>query len=107
MNDAIQNYEIKIQDGEEEIKSLQGELVMENQCLVDEELSLKWFINREESLQQKLLELDEPKKAKEMEMVSFSETNCGSAHGLGILLMNSNCFAIHFQRHIFFMSVRV
>ena len=29
-----------------------------------------------------------------------AETNCGIAHGLGILLMNSNCFAIHLQRHI-------
>lgn len=71
MNDEIQSYEIKIQDGEEEIKSLQGELVMENQCLVDEELSLKWFVNKDESLRQKLLELGEPKKAKELELVSF------------------------------------
>ena len=28
-----------------------------------------------------------------------AETNCRTAHNLGILLMNSNCFAIFFQRH--------
>ena len=29
----------------------------------------------------------------------MNETNCRIAHNLGILLMNSNCFAIFFQRH--------
>ena len=28
-----------------------------------------------------------------------AETNCRIAHNLGILLMNSNCFAINFQQH--------
>ena len=28
-----------------------------------------------------------------------AETNCRIAHNLGILLMNSNCFAIYFQQH--------
>mgnify|MGYP001793253880 CR=1 FL=1 len=42
---------------------------MENQCLVDEELSLKWFTNREQTLRQKLLELNESKKVKETKMV--------------------------------------
>ena len=27
----------------------------------------------------------------------FSNTNCGIAHDLGILLMNSNCFAFFFS----------
>ena len=29
-----------------------------------------------------------------------AETNYGIAHGLGILLINSNCFSTHFQRHM-------
>ena len=28
-----------------------------------------------------------------------AETNCRIAHNLGILLINSNCFAIYFQQH--------
>ena len=36
-----------------------------------------------------------------------AETNCGIGDGLGILLMNSNCFAIHFKQHIKFTSVQI
>ena len=37
-----------------------------------------------------------------------AETNCRIAHNLGILLMNSNCFAIFFQQHsTVVMSVQI
>ena len=70
VSNEIQSYEIKIQDGEEKIKLLKKKLVMENQCLVDEELNLKWIVTKEETLRQKLRELEEPIRAKEQDMVS-------------------------------------
>ena len=70
VSNEIQSYEIKIQDGEEKIKLLKKKLVMENQCLVDEELNLKWIVTKEETLRQKLRELEEPIRAKERDMVS-------------------------------------
>ena len=32
-----------------------------------------------------------------------AETNCRIAHNLGILLMNSKCFAIYFQQHSYYI----
>ena len=57
MSGEIQNYQVKCEDLLDEMKSLQGLLVLKNQRLSEEELNLKWFKIREEVLVQKRAEL--------------------------------------------------
>ncbi|XP_015777575.1 PREDICTED: uncharacterized protein LOC107355507 isoform X2 [Acropora digitifera] len=57
VSDEIQNYQVKCEDLLDEMKSLQGLLVLKNQRLSEEELNLKWFKIREEVLVQKRAEL--------------------------------------------------
>ncbi|XP_029213762.1 uncharacterized protein [Acropora muricata] len=57
VSDEIQNYQVKCEDLLDEMKSLQGLLVLKNQRLSEEELNLKWCKIREEVLVQKRAEL--------------------------------------------------
>lgn len=57
MSDEIQSYQVKCEDLIDEMKSLQGLLVLKNQRLSEEELNLKWFKIREEVLVQKRAQL--------------------------------------------------
>lgn len=57
VSEEIQNYQVKCEDLLDEMKSLQGLLVLKNQRLSEEELNLKWCKIREEVLVQKRAEL--------------------------------------------------
>lgn len=48
---------MKYQDLKDELKSLQGLLVLKNQCLAEEELNLKWLTIQEDVLTKKRREL--------------------------------------------------
>lgn len=62
VNNEIQDYQVKYQDFTDELKSLQGLLVLKNQRLAEEELNLKWFKIREDVLTQKRTELSSRKE---------------------------------------------
>lgn len=62
VNNEIQDYQVKYQDFTDELKSLQGLLVLKNQRLAEEELNLKWFKIREDVLTQKKTELSSRKE---------------------------------------------
>ena len=57
MSNEIQDYQVKYQDSEDELKSLQGLLVLKTQRSSEEELSLKWFKIRVDVLSQQKTEL--------------------------------------------------
>lgn len=57
VSNEIQDYQLKFQDLKDELKSLQGLLVLQNQRLSVEELNLKWFKVREDVLSQKRTEM--------------------------------------------------
>ncbi|CAH3033506.1 unnamed protein product, partial [Porites lobata] len=62
VNNEIQVYQAKYQDFTDELKSLQGLLVLKSQRLAEEELNLKWFKISETVLTQKKKELLEREK---------------------------------------------
>lgn len=62
VNNEIQDYQVKYQDFTDELKSLQGLLVLKNQRLAEEKLNLKWFKIREDVLTQKKTELSARKE---------------------------------------------
>lgn len=43
VNSEIQDFQLKFQDFTEDLKSLQGLVVLKNQHLAEEELDLRWF----------------------------------------------------------------
>ena len=57
VSNEIQDYQLKFQDLKDELKSLQGLLVLQNQRLSEEELNLKWFKVRKDVLTQKKTEM--------------------------------------------------
>ncbi|CAH3034578.1 unnamed protein product, partial [Porites evermanni] len=57
LNNEIQVYQAKYQDFTDELKSLQGLLVLKSQRLAEEEINLKWFKISETVLTQKKKEL--------------------------------------------------
>ncbi|XP_078355099.1 uncharacterized protein LOC144639678 isoform X3 [Oculina patagonica] len=57
VNKEIQEYQVKYQDLTDELKSLQGLLVLKSQCLAEEELNLKWFTIQEHVSTEKRKEL--------------------------------------------------
>lgn len=65
-------YQAKYQDFTDELKSLQGLLVLKSQRLAEEELNLKWFKISETVLTQKKKELLEREKILIQEKVSLS-----------------------------------
>lgn len=65
-------YQAKYQDFTDELKSLQGLLVLKSQRLAEEELNLKWFIISETVLTQKKKELLEREKILIQQKVSLS-----------------------------------
>lgn len=65
-------YQAKYQDFTDELKSLQGLLVLKGQRLAEEELNLKWFIISETVLTQKKKELLEREKILIQQKVSLS-----------------------------------
>lgn len=46
MNDDIENIQARTSEMMEEIKSLQGNLVIKNQKVAEQDLQLKWFIKK-------------------------------------------------------------
>ena len=71
VNNEIQDYQVKYQDLTDELKSLQGLLVLKNQRLAEEELNLKWFKIREDVLTQKKTELSSRKENLFQQKVRF------------------------------------
>lgn len=65
-------YQAKYQDFTDELKSLQGLLVLKSQRLAEEELNLKWFKISETVLTQKRKELLEREKILIQQKVSLS-----------------------------------
>lgn len=65
-------YQAKYQDFTDELKSLQGLLVLKSQRLAEEELTLKWFKISETVLTQKKKELLEREKILIQQKVSLS-----------------------------------
>lgn len=65
-------YQAKYQDFTDELKSLQGLLVLKSQRLAEEELNLKWFKISETVLTQKKKELLEREKILIHQKVSLS-----------------------------------
>lgn len=65
-------YQAKYQDFTDELKSLQGLLVLKSQRLAEEELHLKWFKISETVLTQKKKELLEREKILIQQKVSLS-----------------------------------
>lgn len=65
-------YQAKYQDFTDELKSLQGLLVLKRQRLAEEELNLKWFKISETVLTQKKKELLEREKILIQQKVSLS-----------------------------------
>lgn len=65
-------YQAKYQDLTDELKSLQGLLVLKSQRLAEEELNLKWFKISETVLTQKKKELLEREKILIQQKVSLS-----------------------------------
>lgn len=65
-------YQAKYQDFTDELKSLQGLLVLNSQRLAEEELNLKWFKISETVLTQKKKELLEREKILIQQKVSLS-----------------------------------
>lgn len=65
-------YQAKYQDFTDELKSLQGLLVLKSQHLAEEELNLKWFKISETVLTQKKKELLEREKILIQQKVSLS-----------------------------------
>lgn len=65
-------YQAKYQDFTDELKSLQGLLVLKSQRLAEEELNLKWFKISETVLTQKKKELLEREKILIQQKVSLS-----------------------------------
>ena len=78
MNNNIQGYQVKYQDLTDELKSLQGLLVLKNQRLAEEELNLKWFKIREAVLTQKKTELLARKKNLLHQKVSLFKLLCSA-----------------------------
>lgn len=77
VNNEIQDYQVKYEDFTDELKSLQGLLVLKNQRLAEEELNLKWFMIREDVLTQKKTELSARKENLLQQKVSLTLTyNC-------------------------------
>lgn len=72
VNNEIQVYQAKYQDFTDELKSLQGLLVLKSQRLAEEELNLKWFKISETVLTQKKKELLEREKILIQQKVSLS-----------------------------------
>lgn len=65
-------YQAKYQDFTDELKSLQGLLVLKSQRLAEEELNLKWFKISETVLTQKKKELLEREKILIQQKVSLN-----------------------------------
>lgn len=65
-------YQAKYQDFTDELKSLQGLLVLKSQRLAEQELNLKWFKISETVLTQKKKELLEREKILIQQKVSLS-----------------------------------
>lgn len=65
-------YQAKYQDFTDELKSLQGLLVLKSQRLAEEELNLKWFKISETVLTQKKKELLNREKTLIQQKVSLS-----------------------------------
>lgn len=65
-------YQAKYQDFTDELKSLQGLLVLKSQRLAEEELNLKWFKISETVLTQKKKELLEREEILIQQKVSLS-----------------------------------
>lgn len=65
-------YQAKYQDFSDELKSLQGLLVLKSQRLAEEELNLKWFKISETVLTQKKKELLEREDILIQQKVSLS-----------------------------------
>lgn len=65
-------YQAKYQDFSDELKSLQGLLVLKSQRLAEEELNLKWFKISETVLTQKKKELLEREEILIQQKVSLS-----------------------------------
>lgn len=65
-------YQAKYQDFTDELKSLQGLLVLKSQRLAEEELNLKWFKISETVLTQKKKELLDREKTLIQQKVSLS-----------------------------------
>lgn len=65
-------YQAKYQDFTDELKSLQGLLVLKSQRLAEEELNLKWFKISETVFTQKKKELLEREKILIQQKVSLS-----------------------------------
>ena len=77
VNNEIQDYRVKYEDFTDELKSLQGLLVLKNQRLAEEELNLKWFMIRGDVLTQKKTELSARKENLLQQKVSLTLTyNC-------------------------------
>ncbi|XP_073238749.1 uncharacterized protein [Porites lutea] len=72
VNNEIQVYQAKYQDFTDELKSLQGLLVLKSQRLAEEELNLKWFKISETVLTQKKKELLEREDILIQQKVSLS-----------------------------------
>ena len=77
VNNEIQDYQVKYEDFTDELKSLQGLLVLKNQRLAEEEINLKWFMIREDVLTQKKAELSAREENLLQQKVSLTLTyNC-------------------------------
>lgn len=48
MNDDIENIQARSSEMMEEVKSLQGNLVIKNQKVAEQDLQLKWFVKKRE-----------------------------------------------------------
>ena len=48
VNDDIENIQARSSEMMEEVKSLQGDLVIKNQKVAEQDLQLKWFVKKRE-----------------------------------------------------------
>lgn len=48
VNDDIENIQARSSEMMEEVKSLQGNLVIKNQKVAEQDLQLKWFVKKRE-----------------------------------------------------------